>query len=281
MFDFTGQLVIYITIEVDGEDMISFDCHAHVYDRLVPVRGARYVPEIIAPLNDWLALQRQHGLTGGVIVQVSFLGEDNSQLLEALSGLDRSRFAGIAVFGPDISDAALRALAEANVRGVRWNLVAGAQLPDLSSAAISRFAGRLRECGMHIELQLESDRLAAMLPDLARLKLPVVIDHMGLPHSVRAVDEPWLRGLQELHAREHLFVKLSAPYRGVSDPRAHIDCLTSLLPSERFLWGSDWPHTRFEVKATYAGLLKELTDRIDDATAAAALYGLCAPADRG
>ena len=38
------------------------------------------------------------------------------------------------------------------------------------------------------------------------------------------------------------FVKLSAPYRGTRDTRAHLDRLTGLLPAGRFVWGSDWPH---------------------------------------
>lgn len=254
--------------------MIRFDCHAHVYQRVAPAARARYVPDHAAPLSDWLSLQQRNGICGGVIVQVSFLGTNNSQMLQALSGLNRKRFAGIAVTEPDVPEAALAALAEGGVKGVRWNLVAGAPIPDLASFVMRHLIDNLRALDMHIEIQLESDRLARILPDLAELKLPVVIDHMGLPQSPSPNDEPWLNALESLSQRDNLYVKLSAPYRGVADPRAHRDHLLALLPAERFVWGSDWPHTRHEAEADYAGLLPELEGMIDDAAAVARLYRL-------
>jgi predicted TIM-barrel fold metal-dependent hydrolase len=191
----------------------------------------------------------------------------------ALSKLNRKRFAGIAVTDPDISGVALAALAEDGVKGVRWNLVAGATIPDLASSTVRRLIDSLRALNMHVEVQLESNRLAQILPDPAALELPVVTDHMGLPTSPSAFDEPWLNALESLSRRDNLYVKLSAPYRGVADPRAHVDRLLALLPAGRFVWGSDWPHTRHEAVADYASLLPELEEMIDDVAAAAKLYG--------
>lgn len=254
--------------------MIRFDCHAHVYEQVRAVDGARYVPADAAPLRAWLNRQAEHGILGGVIVQVSFLGTDNSQMLDALAGLDRRRFAGIAVIDPQIPEAGLAELAAAGVRGIRWNLVAGAALPDLASAGTARLVDRLRAHGMHVEIQLESDRLAAFLPGLAGLGLPVVLDHLGLPRCASARDEPWLNALQDLPRRDNLFVKLSAPYRGVADPRPHLDRLRALLPEDRFVWGSDWPHTRHEDQARYEGLRPQIG--LDDRDAVQRLYGLSA-----
>lgn len=256
--------------------MIRFDCHAHVYERIVPAGRPRYVPTEPAPLADWLARQAGAGLCGGVIVQVSFLGADNSQMVQALARLDRRRFAGIAVTDPGISDAGLVALAEAGVRGVRWNLVAGAAIPDPAAPATRRFADRLRAHDMHIEMQLESARLAPVLAPLAGLGLPVVVDHLGLPSAPDAAAEPWLDALEGLRDRGNIFTKLSAPYRGIPDPRRHIDRAMALLPGDQLVWGSDWPHTRHETEATYAGLLPDLAGRMDDAGAVARLYGLSA-----
>lgn len=42
----------------------------------------------------------------------------------------------------------------------------------------------------------------------------------------------------------------------------------------RFVWGSDWPHTRHEHVASYAGGLAEMSERIDDSRAVWVLYGL-------
>ena len=253
--------------------MIRFDCHAHVYERLLPVAGARYVPSEKAPLAQWLAHQAEAGLSGGVIVQVSFLGTDNSQLVEALSGLDRGRFAGIAVTALDVSEADLQALAESGVRGLRWNLVSGAALPDPGDPVVRRLAAALQASGMHLEVQLESARLASYLPALAALPVPVVIDHLGLP-CAEAPAEPWLAALARLSTREGVYVKISAPYRAAVDPRAHVERLLTLLPQDRLVWGSDWPHTRHEAQARYDGLLAEARAHIDDAGAVRALYGI-------
>ncbi|MEI4260143.1 amidohydrolase family protein [Roseovarius sp. D0-M9] len=254
--------------------MIKFDCHAHVYERIAPVTGARYVPEHPAPLEAWRALQARNDIRGGVIVQVSFLGTDNSQLLTALSGLERHRFAGVAVVDMAVPEDELARLAQGGVRAVRWNLVAGARLPDPQEGAVMRFLDALRAHGMHLELQLESARLAGYISALAALPVPVVIDHMGLPVSADPAHEPWLDALEACRDRGDIHVKLSAPYRGQADVRAHMERLLGLLGEGRMIWGSDWPHTRHEGVATYAGALRDVAGRIDDAAAVHRLYGL-------
>lgn len=253
--------------------MIHFDCHAHVYEQ-VEARGAvRYLPQQPAPRAAWLAQQNAAGLQGGVIVQVSFLGTDNSQMLAALEDLPRDRFAGVAVVAPEATAAELARLAAAGVRGIRWNLVAGAALPDPKAPALRAFVDRLGAAGLHLEVQLESARLAPALAGLAGLGLPVVIDHMGLPQGP-AEREPWLEALAALADRRRLFVKLSAPYRGAGAGLDHVERLLQLLPEDRFVWGSDWPHTRHEASARYDGLRLALAERIDDRGAARRLYGL-------
>jgi predicted TIM-barrel fold metal-dependent hydrolase len=224
-------------------------------------------------MASWRGHMERHGIEGGVIVQVSFLGTDNGELLKTLSRLDRRRFAGVAVTPVDVDPRELERLHGAGVRALRWNLVAGTEIPDLHSPQVRAFAAKLAEAGIHLELQLESSRLAPILPDLAALDIPVVIDHCGLPENLDARGEPWLNALEKLAERETIYVKLSAPYRGIADPRGHIDRLLTLLPADRFVWGSDWPHTRHEARADYPGLLPNLSTRIDDVAAAGALYG--------
>ena len=50
--------------------MIQFDCHAHVYETVRAVSGARYVPDHPAPLSEWLGHQATRGLGGGGILDV-------------------------------------------------------------------------------------------------------------------------------------------------------------------------------------------------------------------
>ncbi|WP_186396762.1 amidohydrolase [Stappia sp. TSB10GB4] len=256
--------------------MIRFDCHVHVYEEVSATRGARYVPAGPAPLGHWQAGLARHGLAGGVIVQVSFLGVDNSQLLGALSQLDPQRFAGVAVVPEEIDAAGLDALVAGGIRGIRWNLVRGAPLPDLESPAIAGLLQRLCERGLHLEIQLEGPRLAALVGPLLSRGVTVVVDHFGLPEVADPAREPWLASLSRGADLSRLFVKFSAPYRSPVDVAPHARALLELLPPGHVVWGTDWPHTQHEAIADYdrAASARETFGIGDDTAAVQALYGL-------
>ncbi|MFD1341255.1 amidohydrolase family protein [Litorisediminicola beolgyonensis] len=256
--------------------MIQFDCHAHVYETVRAVAVARYTPACPAPLSDWLGHQADHGLKGGVIVQVSFLGTDNSEMCRALAELDRNRFAGVGVVPLDVSDADLDRLVAAGMRGVRWNLVAGAPRPDLRSPLVARFIEKLGARDLHLEVHLEGDALAPILPDLTDLGVNLVVDHFGLPSAPTPADDPFLTAVSRLEDRSALFLKFSAPYRMPFDVRPHADTLLSLLSPGHVLWGSDWPHTRHETRTSYAENHRwaEMLGALSDQAAAKRLYGI-------
>ena len=226
--------------------MIQFDCHAHVYETTRTVPGARYAPKAPAPLASWLKNLENHGLKGGVIVQVSFLGTDNSELCAALAKLDRSRFAGVAVVPLDVPESELIRLVECGIRGVRWNLVRGAAIPDLNASLVQRFISKLRNHDLHLEVHLEGDRLAPHLAQLADQGVKLVIDHFGLPSNPDPSMDPFVKALKNLQNRQNLYVKLSASYRIDFDITPHLNMLNNMLPPRQTLWGSDWPHTQHE-----------------------------------
>ncbi len=256
--------------------MIEFDCHAHVYETVKPVDGARYVPASPAPLGDWLDHQAKHGLRGGVIVQVSFLGTDNSQMCDALSRLDLGRFAGVGVVPLDVDDAYLKSLVRSGVRGVRWNLVKGAALPDLRSDRVQAFFARLRDNGLHLELHLEGPRLAPLLPALTDQGVDLVIDHFGLPSEPLAKNDPMIRAVEALADRSALYFKFAAHYRMPFDVEPHATEIASLLHGDHIVWGSDWPHTQHEdcINFGKAHTLSRRWATIADARAVEYLYGL-------
>jgi predicted TIM-barrel fold metal-dependent hydrolase len=256
--------------------MIQFDCHAHVYEEVSVIDGARYVPDQPAPLVDWLDHQENRGIKGGVIVQVSFLGTDNSELCAALSRLDRSRFAGVCVVAMDVHDEELDRLAAVGVRGVRWNLVRGATVPDLRHKTTRALLRKLRDRDMHLELHLEGPRLASLLPKLTDLGINIVVDHFGLPSEAVPRDDPLLRAVAHLNDRNALFFKFAAHYRMPFDIRPHAEELMSLLPDDHVTWGSDWPHTQHETRASYTEVwsLSSQWRGLSDARAARILYGI-------
>ncbi len=256
--------------------MIDFDCHAHIYEKIASIPDARYMPSAPAPLSKWLEHQQRYGIRGGVIVQVSFLGTDNSELCAALAKLDRKRFAGVAVVALDVSDDALAELVLAGVRGVRWNLVRGKDLPDLASKAVQAFFHKLRQHSLHLEIHLEGPRLAPILAPLTDQGVRIVVDHFGLPSDLNPNRDPMILATKTLTDVSSLYFKFSAHYRSPFDVTDHASALLSKLGEEHFVWGSDWPHTQHEDEMDFASARSIFDDwgLKSDIAAAHDLYGI-------
>ena len=234
--------------------MINFDCHAHVYETVTAISNARYVPTAPAPLATWLDLQSRHGLKGGVIVQVSFLGTDNSELCAALAKLDPKRFAGVAVVPVDISDVDLDHLVDAGVRGIRWNLVRGKAIPDVSTPEVQSLLVKLRQRDLHLELHLEGPRLAPDLPQLVDQGVRIVVDHFGLPSDPDPKQDPIIRATASLTDVSMLYFKFSGHYRTPFDVMGHAQEIRSKIGDHHIVWGSDWPHTQHEKETSFGAV---------------------------
>jgi len=231
--------------------MIHYDCHAHIFEGVDCIPGARYVPQAPAPLDSWLRHLERHGLQGGVIVQVSFLGTDNSELCSALEKVGADNFAGVVVVAPNTQEAELDRLHALGVRGCRWNLVHGGSIPDLNDPVVKVFLQRIFARDMHIEVHLESPRLAGFISPLLAQGGKVVVDHLGLPSAVDPIDDPWLQALDQLTDMSRLYVKCSALYRTSFNTCRHAETLLSKLPPDHLIWGSDWPHTQYDSVINY------------------------------
>src|SRR3954469_1784391 len=102
--------------------MPAVDCHVHVFSVSAPaVEGARYRPAYAAKLEALQPAWRANGITHGIIVQPSFFGADNSELVSALA-TDRGHLRGVAVLYPSVSEDELSRLDAAGVVAVRLNL---------------------------------------------------------------------------------------------------------------------------------------------------------------
>ncbi|HST01643.1 MAG TPA: amidohydrolase family protein, partial [Usitatibacter sp.] len=64
----------------------AVDAHAHVFSADAPaVAGARYRPTYGANVKDWRGLWERAGITHGVVVQPSFFGTDNREMLDTIA----------------------------------------------------------------------------------------------------------------------------------------------------------------------------------------------------
>lgn len=241
-------------VDVAESPKAAFTCidtHAHVFTQdMRMIEGRRYTPAYDATIADYLAMLDGSGFSHGVLVQISFLGTDNSYLIEALRQ-EPARLRGIVVVEPDIATDELRALDAVGVVGVRLNLI-GLPDPPLASAEWQRHLHRLAELDWQVEVQAEAQRLPHLVPPLLGAGVRVVVDHFGRPDQALGIEDPGFRYLLTLGQTRQVWVKLSGAYRnGLAEQGERIaasatPALLGEFGAERLLWGSDWPHTRFE-----------------------------------
>lgn len=242
------------------------DSHFHVFDAGRAQPQARYVPAYDAPLAAWQAAAEPHGIKRGVLVQTSFLGTDNSRLVQELTR-NPEMLRGVAVVGPGSGQAELARLHDAGVRGIRLNLAGVSHDMALWSAAHDLWDSLL-SMGWHLELLTDIGKLPDVL-ERVPADLPLVVDHMARPASVSRAD-PSVSALVRRARHAPVYVKLSGAYRlGGRDPVALAQLWAEELGVGRLLWGSDWPCTNHEPEADYAKLLDALFSWIerDDAQA--------------
>jgi predicted TIM-barrel fold metal-dependent hydrolase len=235
----------------------AVDCHAHVFRRDLPMPDRRRAPSgYDATPEDFLSLLDAHRVSHGVLVQPSFLGTDNSYLVDALSR-HRERLRGIAVIEPTTARDRLDALQHAGAVGIRLNLV-GLPAPDFASPAWQALLEDLRGRRWHVEVHQVASGLRAVMAPLLDAGLDVVVDHFGRPDETLGVDDPGFRYLLSTGASRRVWVKLSAAYRngghgaGEATALAAVPLLKASHGLDRLVWGSDWPHTLFERAADYA-----------------------------
>ena len=225
------------------------DTHAHCFLRNLPLAPARrYTPAYDAALQTYLARLDRAGLSHGVLIQPSFLGTDNSYLVDSLRQA-AGRLRGVVMLPPECEEETIHALDAAGVVGVRLNLI-GLDSPDLSAPVWRRHLRLLADLGWQVEIQSEARRLPALLPFLWEMGLTVVVDHFARPDVALGIDDPGFRALLAQARQGDVWIKLSGAYRlgdqGGDMAGQIAPLLLDAFGPDRLLWGSDWPHTQFE-----------------------------------
>lgn len=223
---------------------LACDAHAHVVSAdpdYALVDNRSYTPPP-APEADYLVMLDATGMARGVLVQISVYGTDNRYLLEVLSR-HPERLRGVAVVDPDIDGAELERMHALGVRGLRLNVLFGG---GTGLDAMGRLAARIAPLGWHLELLLDARQLPDLLPRIAGLPVPVVIDHMGHMPAELGTAHPGFQALLSLVRDHRAWAKVSGVYRidrGPDYPHAarFAEALIEAAPA-RLVCGSDWPH---------------------------------------
>jgi predicted TIM-barrel fold metal-dependent hydrolase len=241
------------------------DCHMHIYDgaRFPPARpGGRMTDNAAVP--QYRLFQQRIGTSRVVVVQPAANYVDNSVTLDALQQFGASA-RGIAVVHPTVTDAELKSMQAAGVRGIRFTQF------DPNTAATTRdmiepLAKRVAPLGLHVQIHWRADQIVDGADLLQRLPGTLVFDHLGRLSS--GVNDPALAILCRLIDKGHTWVKLSGAYM-LSDPPNYPESIpiarayVAAAP-ERMVWGSDWPHPTEKDKPDDAALFDLLSDWAPD-----------------
>lgn len=253
---------------INSIPLTGVDSHAHVFHPHLPLaQNSRYTPDYDANVQDYLRHLDKHQLSHGILVQPSFLGTDNHYMLEALAAHPH-RLRGIAVISSECSEHTLDQLDAQGVVGIRLNLV-GKSLEDYRAQRWQTFFRLIRDYGWSVEIQRRLPDLPQILPAILETGVTVVVDHFGLPEkTLNPSSHSDQQAFLNLLTNEKVWLKASALYRWHASYEAGRQALQLIRQAcdglPRVVWGSDWPHTRFEQHADYSSQYQGLEQLLPD-----------------
>ena len=247
----------------------AVDAHCHVFGpgEVFPYAPERKYTPVDASKDQLFALRDRLGFDKNVIVQATCHGTDNRALVDALR-TSQGRARGVATVDRAVTDAELREMHEAGVRGTRFNFVK--RLVDFTPRdVLFEIAHRIAPLGWHVVVYFEAADLPELWDFFTTLPTTVVVDHMGRPDVTKPVDGPeFERFVRMMREHANIWSKVSCPERlSVTGPPAldgerqpYRDVapfarrLVETFP-DRVLWGTDWPHPNLKDHMPDDGLL--------------------------
>jgi predicted TIM-barrel fold metal-dependent hydrolase len=223
------------------------DCHLHIYDpeRFAFAPSPR-VPPSYAALAQYRMLQKRLGTTRAVIVTPRNYGTDNRATVDAIAQIGADA-RGIAVVHPSVTDADMRKLHAAGVRGIRFSL-GDPSSAVVTPAMIEPLAKRVADFGWHVQFNMGGEQVMELAGLLRRLPVQMVFDHMASPPLPAGIGHPSHAFVCDLMDKGRAWVKLSGAYSNSQvGPPAYPEAATIArafvkAAPERLVWASDWPH---------------------------------------
>jgi predicted TIM-barrel fold metal-dependent hydrolase len=230
------------------------DTHCHVFGPAAkfPYAEPRSYTPNDEPFEAYIALLDRLGFDRGVLVQPSAYGRDNTCMLDALARAPK-RLRAEAVAGSEVDGTTLKRWHQAGVRGLRANEFRRDGKPYYQNGVglkdVEPHFGLMADLGWHLELWIDTRDLPDLLPALARVPVPIVVDHMGRLEYRHGTSNPGFQALVRGVSEGKLWSKLSGTYRlGATAPdyaqaKPFHDALVAANP-QNLVWGTDWPHPR-------------------------------------
>lgn len=241
------------------------DCHAHIIDPVrFPLTGEKgYKPKAdeTGTCEQYVEVLDRHGVHGGLLVQLSGYGTDNSVLVDAMQRHPQ-RFKAIGVVDADIRDRSLETLISAGLVGVRFNLVSYDRYA-LASPEGRRLLERLRALGLFAQVFADDDQWSAIAAVARQTGVKLLVDHFGIRNLAAGTGQAGFQAVLALARDGIAAVKLSAPFRVSADADYRdldpiVDVLLNEVGPGSLMWGSDWPFIAVPHRPTYADTMAPL-----------------------
>ena len=246
----------------------AVDAHCHVFGPadIFPYAPERKYTPCDASKEKLFALRDHLGFSRNVIVQATCHGADNRAMVDALkSSNEMAR--GVATVRAEISDAELKELDAAGVRGVRFNFVK--RLVDFTPREVlTSITKKIAPLGWHVVVYFEAADLEELTPFFTALPTKVIVDHMGRPDVTKGLDHSdFQRFVRLLDEHQDIWTKVSGAERlTVAGPPYNDFVPFARMAVERFpdrvLWGTDWPHPNLKAHMPDDGALVDVLPKI-------------------
>ncbi|MGL4635626.1 MAG: amidohydrolase family protein [Beijerinckiaceae bacterium] len=232
---------------------MTLDCHVHAWSGASIVNVPTGQPARPVPLPELMNVWKSHGIDGGVLVQPSWLGTDNSELLQSLISYPDS-LRGVVVLDPQSTTSEdIASMRRMGVRAIRFNTTSSGPLPDFQHAGWKRLLRQLQDAGFHIEALSPAGAFPAMAEKLGSLGLPLVFDHFAMPEQGTSGVSERVKLLAKLARTTPVSVKLSAAYNTpLVDHVAMTKALADAIGAHNLVLGSNFPFPRHESSRSFA-----------------------------
>lgn len=246
----------------------AVDAHCHVFgpEAKFPFAPKRKYTPVDAPKETLFQRRDFLGFDKNVIVQATCHDTDNRALVDALQAAD-GKAKGIAFIDESFTDAALKGLDRAGVKGVRFNFIK--RLVDSTPQDVmERLAKRIAALGWQVVVYFEQADLDQMESFLTALPTTVVVDHMACPNVRQGVEgAAFQRFLRFLDKNKNYVTKVTCPERFTVAGPPYDDVvpfartIVERFP-DRVIWGTDWPHPNMPREAPDDGVLVDMIPKI-------------------
>lgn len=233
-----------------------FDAHVHIWsdDRTAypQVPGKERPVEMGGSVEQLLGYMDEHDISGALLVQTPWYGEDNRYFVDAMHRFP-GRFAALGYLpdplAPDAPEKLRYQYAEESFRGIRLHLLDDRITDSVAGGKADPLVRQAVELGVPIQFLIREPDRHAVVQNLAQ-RFPdgvFIIDHLGHPPPGEGYPFPSSRAFFACGEMPNIYAKVSLHYMHStqdypwSDLHDYQHLTLETYGPQRLMWGSNYP----------------------------------------